>query len=110
MRNSAKETIPRPFSKKSNYHARHQTDTARHVNSVSYRADYFRHKLHVDQNEKLEMYEVVHVVAIDGHSRYITFGATIPRKNNKVIYAEVYRSFIVSYLSYLFCATILMEH
>ena len=33
-----------------NYHARRQTDTARHVNSVPYRADYFGHKLHFDQN------------------------------------------------------------
>ena len=79
------------------YHSRRQTDTARHVNSVPYRADYFGHKLHVDQNEKLEIYGVVHVVAIDGYSRYITFGATMPRKNNKVIYAEVYRLFF-SYL------------
>ena len=93
-----------------NYHARRQTDTARHVNSVPYRTDYFGHKLHVDQNEKLEMYGVVHVVAIDSHSRYITFEATMPRKSNKVIYAEVYRLFTVLYLSHLFCVTILMEH
>ena len=85
-------------------------DTARHVNSVPYRADYFGHKLHVNQNEKLEKYGVVHIVAIDGHSRYITFGAAMPRKNNKVIYAEVYRLFTVLYLSHLFCVTILMEH
>ena len=68
------------------YHSKRQTDTVRHVNSVPCRADYFGHKLHVDQNEKLEMYGVVHVVAIDGHSCYITFGAGMPRKNNKVIY------------------------
>ena len=78
-------------------HSRRQTDTARHVNSVPYRAGYFGHKRHVDQNEKLEMYGVLHVVAIDCHSWYITFGATMPRKNNKVIYAEVYRLFF-SYL------------
>ena len=93
-----------------NYHARRQTDTARHVNSVPYRADYFGHKLHVDQNEKLEMYGVAHVVAINGQSHYITFTATMPRKNNKVIYAEIYRLFSVLYLSHLFCVTILMEH
>ena len=55
-----------------NYHARRQTDTVRQTNTIPYRADYFDHKLHVDQNEKLEMYGVVHAVAIDGHSRYIT--------------------------------------
>ena len=89
-----------------NYHARRQTDTARHVNSVPYWGDYFGHKLYVDQNEKLEIYGVVHVVAIDGHSRYMTFGATMPRKNNKVICAEVYSLFTVLFLSHLFCVTI----
>ena len=81
-----------------NYHARRQTDTVRQTNTIPYRADYFDHKLHVDQNEKLEMYGVVHAVAIDGHSRYITCGATMSRKNNKIIYAEVYR-----FILYLFC-------
>ena len=85
------------------YHSRRQADTARHVKT------YFGQKLHVDQNEKLEIYGVVHVVAIDGHPRYITFGATMPRKNNKVIYAEVYRLFFL-YLSYLFSVIILTEH
>ena len=79
------------------YHSKRQTDTVWHVNSIPYRADYFGHKLHVYQNEKLEMYGVVHVVAIDGHARYITFGAGMPRKNNKVIYTEVYRLFIFTY-------------
>ena len=93
-----------------NYHARHQTDTARHVNSVPYRADYFGYKLHVDQNEKFEIYGLMHVVAIDGHYRYITFGVTVPRKNNKVIYAEVYRLLSVLYLSRLFFVTISTEY
>ena len=35
---------------------------------VPYRADCFSHKMHFDQNEKLVMYEVTHVIAIDGHS------------------------------------------
>ena len=81
-----------------NYYARRQMDTARQTNTIPYRADYFGHKLHVDQNEKLEMYRVVHVVAIDGHSRYITCGATMPKKNNKVIYAAAYR-----FILFLFC-------
>ena len=73
------------------YHARRQTDTARQINPIPYRADYFGHKLHVDQNEKLEMYGVVHVVAIDGHSRFITSGSTMMQKNNKIIYDRVFR-------------------
>ena len=81
-----------------NYYARRQTDTARQTNTIPYRADYFGHKLHVDQNEKLEMYGVVHVAAIDGRSHYITCGATMPRKSNKVIYAAVYRFILVFFL------------
>ena len=81
------------------YHSRCQTDmydmcdstTAQHVNSVSCKADYFGHKLYVDQNGKLEIYGFVHVAAIDGHSCY-----------NKVIYAEFYRLFSLLHLSCLF--------
>ena len=81
-----------------NCHARLQTDTVRQTNTIPYRADYFGHKLHVDQNEKLEIYGVVHVVATAGHSRYIMCGAKMSTKNNKIIYAEVYR-----FILYLFC-------
>ena len=66
-----------------NYHARRQTDTAREINTIPYKADYFGHKLHVDQNEKLEIYGAVHVGAIDGHSHYITCGATMSGKTIK---------------------------
>lgn len=74
-----------------NYHQRRQTNTSRSVNAVPYRADYFGHKLHIDQNEKLVMYGVTHVAAIDGHSRFIVGGITLPIKNNKVIYEKIYR-------------------
>ena len=50
---------------------RRRENTHRAVNPVPYRADYFGHKLHIDQNEKLAMYGVTHVAAIDGHSRFI---------------------------------------
>jgi len=73
------------------YHRRRQTNTARHINPIPYKADYFGHKLHMDQNEKIVMYGVVHVAAIDGHSRYVVGGATMPIKNNMVIYRDVYR-------------------
>ena len=81
-----------------NYHAKRQTDTTCQINIIPYRADCFGHKLHVDQSEKLEMYGVVHVVVIDGHSRYIMCGTTMPSKDNKVIYAKVYR-----FILFLFC-------
>ena len=73
------------------YHERRQNDTARQVNPIPYRADYFGHKMHVDQNEKLAMYGVTHVVAIDGHSRFILANSIMPVKNNVIIYDEIYR-------------------
>ena len=73
------------------YHQRRQANTARMINPIPYRADYFEHKLHIDQNEKLVMYGVTHVVAIDGHSRFIPTGSTMPIKNNKTIYKRTFR-------------------
>ena len=73
------------------YHQRRQANTARMINPIPYRADYFEHKLHIDQNEKLVMYGVTHVVAIDGHSRFIPAGSTMPIKNNKTIYERIFR-------------------
>ena len=40
-------------------------------NTVPYQAAYSGHKLHMDQNEKLAMFGVTHVVAIDGFSSCI---------------------------------------
>ena len=74
-----------------NYHQRRGTATARLINPIPYRADYFGHKLHIDQNEKLVMYGVVHLVAIDSHSRFIVAGTTMPIKNNVKIYKYIYR-------------------
>ena len=58
---------------------------------MPYPAGYFGHKMHFDQNEKLVMYRVTHVVAIDGHSSFIAGAYTMPVKNNLVIYKEVFR-------------------
>ena len=46
------------------------------------KADYFEHKLHVDQNEKLLLYGVTHIVARDGYSGMITGYTTIAIKTN----------------------------
>ena len=43
------------------YLARPQTDTTHQTHALPYRGDYFGHKLHIDQNKKGEMYDVVHV-------------------------------------------------
>ena len=61
------------------------------TNPIPYRANYFDHKLHLDQNEKLKMYGVTHVAAIDDHSRFVVVGATMSRKNNIKIYQDIYR-------------------
>ena len=73
------------------YHQRRQPNTARMINPIPYRADYFGHKIYIDQNEKLVMYGVTHVVAIDGHSRFIPARLTMPIKNNLTIYERVFR-------------------
>ena len=52
------------------YHQRRQTNTARLTYPIPDKADYFRRKLHIDQNEKLVMYGVTDVTAIDGHSQF----------------------------------------
>ena len=52
---------------------------------------YHGHKLHLDQNEKLVLFGVVHVIARDGSSGKIVSFASMPVKNNIVIYDEIYR-------------------
>ena len=71
------------------YTTSRRTTARRAINPVPYRADYFGHKLHVDQNEKLKMYGVTHVAAIDGHSRFIVAISTMPVKNNVAIYEDI---------------------
>ena len=73
------------------YHQRRQSNTARMINPIPYRADYFEYKLHIDQNEKLVMYGVTHVVATDGHSRFLPAGSTMSIKNNQTIYERIFR-------------------
>ena len=82
------------------YHQARMTATARQTNPVPYRAEYFGQKLHIDQNEKLVMYGVTHVCAIDGHSRMIVGFETMNIKNNVEIYRSLYRL--------AFCCCILM--
>ncbi|XP_060759597.1 uncharacterized protein LOC132886813 [Neoarius graeffei] len=78
------------------YHAARQQG-ARNLNPVPYNAEYVGHKLHIDQNEKLVMFGVTHVMAIDGYSKKIVGHSTMPIKNNIIIYDEVYRPAVMSY-------------
>ncbi|KAF0023447.1 hypothetical protein F2P81_024077 [Scophthalmus maximus] len=59
--------------------------------------EYIGHKLHMDQNEKLVMFGVTHVLAVDGFSKKIVSHSTMPVKNNLIIYEEVYRPAVLSY-------------
>ena len=63
-------------------HAR-RTATARQMNPIPYRADYFGHKLHIDQNEKM-------VVWSDTRGKIVGF-ITMPVKNNIEIYSHLFR-------------------
>lgn len=74
-----------------NFHEARCTATERHTNPHTYHADYFGHKVHVDQNEKLGMFGVTHVAAIDGYSGMIVGFVTMPIKNNLEIYEHLYR-------------------
>ena len=69
-------------------HAR-RTATERQINLVPYHADYFGHKVHVDQNEKLVMFGVTHICAVDGYSGKIVGFVTMPIKNNVEMYVTV---------------------
>ncbi|XP_034054739.1 uncharacterized protein LOC117534609 [Gymnodraco acuticeps] len=70
----------------------------RNLNPVPYSAEYIMgHKLHIDQNEKLVMYGVTHVLAVDGFSSNIVSHSTMPVKNNLTIYQEVYQSAVLRY-------------
>lgn len=72
-------------------HKRRKETTGRSLNPKIYSADYFEHKIHYDQNEKLGMYGVVHVCARDGYSGMIVGHATMSKKNNVVIYNDIYK-------------------
>ena len=73
------------------YHMARCTATARSMNPIPYQADHFGQKLHVDQNEKLVMYGVTHIAAIDGFSGKIVGFISMPIKNNIEIYTHLYR-------------------
>ncbi|KAF7641527.1 hypothetical protein LDENG_00278490 [Lucifuga dentata] len=63
---------------------------AHNLNPIPYNAAYMGHKIHIDQNEKLVLFEVMHILAIDGYSSKVVSHATMPVKNN-IIYEDVYR-------------------
>ena len=72
-------------------HWRRQRTLQRLINPVPYTAAYFGEKLHIDQNEKLVMYGVTHVCAVDGFSGKIVGFVSMPVKSNGIIYEKLYR-------------------
>lgn len=72
-------------------HHASRTNTVSRTNPVRYSANYFGHKIHVDQNEKLVFYGVTHVLARDGYSGKIVSYLTLPVKNNVAIYDHIFR-------------------
>lgn len=68
-----------------------RTDTLDRLNPAPYIALYFGHKLHIDQNEKLQRYGVTHVIARDGFSGKIVSYCTMAIKNNLAIYESIFR-------------------
>lgn len=63
-----------------------RAQTHRQMNPIPYRPEYFGEKLHLDQNEKLGMFGVTHVLTVDGYSRKIVGMVTMPVKNAIMIY------------------------
>ena len=74
-----------------------QRNAQERTNPSLYVARYFGHKLHIDQNEKLVHYGVTYVLARDGFSGKLVSGAVMARKNNKIIYDEVYRTTLLQF-------------
>ena len=69
------------------------------MNPISYTAQYFGHKLHMDQNEKIGMFRCTHVLAIDGYSGKIVAWKSMPMKNNLIIYDSVYRCIVHTFFT-----------
>ncbi len=57
---------------------------------------YYGEKIHLGQNEKLVMFGVVHVAAIDGFNRKLVGFSTMPRKNSITIYNTVFRPLLIT--------------
>ena len=73
------------------YHQMRVTGASGSLNPCPYRAEYFGEKLHIDQNEKLVMYGLTHICAIDGYSGKIVGFICMPVKNTVEIYKHLLR-------------------
>eukprot|EP00731_Ephydatia_muelleri_P015820 Em0009g244a len=76
------------------YHRIRLNGASRILNPQPYRAAYFGEKLH---NEKLVMFGVTHICAIDGYSGKIVQFVSMPVKNPVQIYQHLFRPILVNY-------------
>ena len=83
------------------YHHQRRDRTYRQIYPALYKADYLGHKCHIDQNEKLAMFGVTHICAIDGYSGKIVAFTTMPIKNNVTIYDHIYRYIKVCFMLFI---------
>lgn len=83
-------------------HAHHQRAVVsyQHINPLPYRAPHFGKKLHFDRNEKLNMFGVIHILAIDGFSRKIVGLISIPQNNPIIIFDRLFRPLYLSSMEY----------
>ena len=72
-------------------HDKRRTRTERQTNPIPYSSKYFGNKVHIDQNEKLVLFGVTHVCAVDVYSGMIVGFATLPVKNNSLVHEHLYR-------------------
>ena len=84
-----RNTLP---SISSQWHLARQQNSHQQTNPHIYIANYFGHKIHLDQNENLVNYGVTYVLARDGYSGKIVGASIMPKKNNEIIYDTVYRT------------------
>ncbi len=68
-----------------------RSNTYHQLNPMPYYAEYYGHKLHFDQNEKLIHFGVTHVAAIDGYSGKLLGIITMPIKNPMLIYDDLFQ-------------------
>lgn len=72
-----------------------KNDTLDKTNPTPYFSPSFGYKGHIDQNEKLVRYGVVHAVFRDGFSGSIENWITLPSKNPIQQYSQFYRYVIL---------------
>ena len=79
-----KESNPTVFTARKN-------DSLDKTNPTPYFSPSFGYKGHIDQNEKLVRYGVVHAVFSDGFSGSIENWITLPSKNFIQLYSQFYK-------------------